>query len=128
MANVRVHKQVMSTLFIYVDGFDLENIASLLVERFEKFAAVWGIPMTRVVNEKMEATPDWNLGLNVELEEIPRGKVEELVTFLCSLAKETSREFVVGYWDSKKKTSDDWCYIGPVPKQRDIEMLVEQLQ
>jgi hypothetical protein len=124
------------SLFVYVDGYDLAEVEDQLVDRLKEFVIDWGISTARVVNDKLERTPDlseddlpvWNMGLNFAVDKLPRDKIQELVRFLSTLAKETGREFVIGHWDHARRISSDWCSIGPQPKQDTVEFLAKQIQ
>ena len=132
-ANSALVGQALS-VFVYVDGYDLAEVEDQLVDRLKEFVSAWGIATARVVNDKLERTPDlgeddlpaWNLGLNFAIDTLPREKIQELVRFLSTLAKETGREFVIGHWDHARRTSSDWCSIGPQPKQDVVEFLAKQ--
>lgn len=126
----------MIRLYVYVDGSDLDDAAPALCRAFEEFAASWGVPSTRLVNDKYERTPDlppgylpdWNLGLNAEIERLPRDKIEALIQFLSSTARETDRKFIVGTWNPNTKISEDWCFVGPDVKPGTVDFLAGQLQ
>jgi hypothetical protein len=127
---------LMLQIFVYVDGSDLEQVEALLLKSFADFSRSWGVESVRVINDKYERTPDlrpddlpqWNLGLNFELERFPRTKVESLMQFLSNTARETGREFVVGTWNPKTMISEDLCFVAADIKQRDIDFLCEHLQ
>jgi hypothetical protein len=126
----------MDQLFVYVEGFDLEEIEHELVQRFERFIETWGVDGVRLVNDKFDRTPemreddlpDWNLGLNVQIGRLPPEKITALIKFLADLSNQTMREFVIGSWSESNQIADDWCWIDGSPKQRDIDMLIEQLR
>jgi hypothetical protein len=131
---IRVHN-LMHQLYVYVDGSDLLNLEKLLVSEFQNFIARWAITNVKLINNRNERTPDlepedlpdWNLGLNISAEKIDKEKIEELFQFLVMLAQKTDREFAIGYWDEKRKISEDWCFVGKHPKPDSIRFLVEQL-
>ncbi len=110
----------MNVLYVYVDGSDLSDLEDSLLQFFETFLLSWGVQGARVINDKFERTPDlrpedlpdWNLGLNLEFDSLPKPKLEELIRFLSELARKTGREFVIGCWDSESQISEDWCFIG----------------
>jgi hypothetical protein len=118
-----------------VDGSDLTAVERHLLAHLDHFARDWQVPTARVINDKAERTPDlppdhlpeWNLGLNLEVDSLSREKIEELVRFLSTLARETGRDFVIGYWDPANRISEDWCFIGAEPKQDVVEFLCEQI-
>jgi len=99
-------------LYAYVDGADIEDIATRLEKRFAAFVGThrWISGRARVVNQKHgEETcsqpidiPLWHLGLNLEIPDIgaePPGwfaDVEAIAEFLGRLFTETGRTFVIG--------------------------------
>ena len=126
----------MLQIFVYVDGSDLEQVEAVLLKSFADFSKGWGVESVRVINDKYERTPDlrpddlpqWNLGLNFELERLPRTKVESLMEFLSNTARETEREFVVGTWNPETMISEDLCFVRADIKLRDIDFLCEHLK
>lgn len=126
----------MLQIYAYVDGSDLHNIENLLLDRFQEFSKTWGVDSVRVVNDKYPRTPDlspedfpdWNLGINVEFENISRNELEALVCFLSNAAAESKREFVIGIYFPEKHISEDLCFIGSEVKQENIDFLAEQLK
>jgi hypothetical protein len=125
----------MGILFAYVEGSDFDTVAERIRNRFSEFSLVWDMPEVSVVDHKSARTPDlkpgdqpdWQLGLNISFEFIPRAKVLELVNFLSTLATETGREFVVGSCNTETTVAEDWCSIGSMQRQSVTDMLVEQL-
>ncbi len=119
----------MPALYVYVDGSDLAEVETNLMQRFTQFSRDWGVPTVRVVNDKYPHTddlkeddlPQWNLGLNFDVEQLPREKIESLVLFLQMAAKETQREFAIGV------KGEDWCFVGQESPQNSVEFLAEQL-
>jgi hypothetical protein len=119
----------MLTLYVYVDGSDLENIETDLLDRFSAFIAGWGVDTAHIVNVKRPRTadlregdlPDWNLGLNFTVDRLSRDKIQELVRFLNGSVKETGREFAIG------AGGEDWCSVGLEPQANIVEFLAEQL-
>jgi hypothetical protein len=120
----------MITLFVYVDGSDLDEIADLLMRRFTDFVQRWDVATARVVNDRRPPSPglregdfpDWDLGLNFTIDRLPRAKIEELVTFLSRLARETNREFIIG-----GPNGEDWFSVQPEPRENIVELLAEQI-
>ena len=119
----------MLSLYVYVDGADLESIETDLLYRFTQFVKEWGVSTASVVNDKHPRTPnlndedlpDWNLGLNFTAKRLPREKILDLVRFLSVSAKHTGREFVIG------SQGEDWCFVGQEPRGNVVEFLAEQL-
>src|SRR5262245_63857633 len=107
------------TLYAYVDGADLEDVADLLDARFAEFVAgrVWVAGHASVVNQRRgEETctqpgdlPPWDLGLNLELPDPntePPGwfaDVEAVAQFLGRLHRESGRDFIIGISDAQTR-------------------------
>lgn len=66
----------------------------------------------RTVDLRDGDLPDWNLGLNFEVELLSPTKFDQLILFLCQTAAETQREFVVGGCGPKAQSAEDWGFIG----------------
>ena len=106
-------------IYIYVDGSDLDDVADLLLKRFAEIART--LPQARVVDDRFERTPDmdpddfpdWNLGLNFDLDRASISLVPGLLESVRSLAKESDRDFVVGYYDKHSKIDEDIGFIQP---------------
>jgi len=122
----------MNLLYVYVDGSDLVDVEGKLLKAFDEFLRCWKMESARVINDKYERTPDlrpedlpdWNLGLNLEFDSLPKDKLGELVRFLAELASGTGREFVIGCWNSETKIAEDWLFVGENPDQEVTEYLV----
>ena len=115
------------SLFAYVDGSDLEELAENLEQYFDDFVASrrWVCDGVRVVNQrhprdesmKPDDLADWDLGLNMDLPDPPQeprgwfGDVEAIANFLADLHTKTGRDFVIGIWDSLREYSEDLFYI-----------------
>lgn len=114
------------TLYAYVDGSDLSDIADELQSILERFVETrrWrSVPW--VVNQQHadDTTlrpgdlPDWDLGLNMELPdpyEEPPGwfsEVEDIARFLVELRVRTGRDFVMGIGDESRGIAEDIYYI-----------------
>lgn len=116
-------------MYVYVDGSDLAGLERALLGRFSAFVAEWGVSTARVVNAKRNAgpdlhvgdLPDWDLGLNFTVDSLPVEKIKQLVRFLSELARETQRDFAIG------SGGEDWCSVGPEPRENVVQLLVEQL-
>ena len=111
------------TLYAYVDGSDLHDLAAELESKFACFVNEtnwhWGQPW--VVNQKREDDPtlgigdlpDWELGLNMDLpdpDKEPPGwflDVEQIAAFLGMLHSETGRDFIIGIGDNERGISED---------------------
>ena len=115
------------TLFAFVEGADLEDVAELLDARFAEFAASrhWVAGSASVVNQRHgEETctqpgdlPLWDLGLNLELPDPdtePPGwfaDVEAIAQFLGTLHREYGRDFVIGIADAETHITEDLFYV-----------------
>ena len=111
------------TLYAYVDGADLDDVAETLETRFVEFVASrhWIAGEASVVNERYgEETctqpgdlPLWDLGLNLELPdpgtEPPGwfGDVEAVAQFLGTLHRECGRDFIIGIANTETSITDD---------------------
>ena len=96
-------------LAAYVDGFDLESVASAIRRTLERFAVSnsWPSSAVRLVDQRSpfdpaepDFLPQWDLGINLGLDHIPRtpdwfAGVASLIGMMQQLASETGREFVL---------------------------------
>lgn len=118
----------MLKVFAYVDGSDLDEVSSQLVEAFTNFLDTWGVSSARLVNDKFPGTadlrdvdlPEWNLGLNFDAERLSPIfdaerlspiEFDQLISFLSRMAAETQREFVIGGYTPKSQLAEDWGFI-----------------
>ena len=117
------------TLYAYVDGSDLRDVADAIERDLDAFvqSRTWKYGKAWVVNHRypLEGTmkegdlPDWDLGLNLELPDFqnePQGwfsDVEALAHFLTELSSKSNREFVIGIGDSQTDIAEDLTNIGP---------------
>jgi hypothetical protein len=126
------------TLFAYVDGSDLDDMADALEGRLRVFVEGrrWVAGVAWVVNQQLEDDasctdpediPCWNLGLNLHLPDPgvePAGwfaDVEAIARFLGSLHGEFGRDFVIGIGDVQTGIAEDlYCIADSSP---DLEML-----
>lgn len=89
------------TFYLYVDGYDLHEIASDLRTRIESFVAQHR-GRVRVVDQREdadEASPDlppWDLGVNFDFGALADGEKKDLLLFFQKLSDEFGRDFVVG--------------------------------
>jgi hypothetical protein len=111
------------TLYAYVDGADLEDVATMLEARFTEFVASrqWVAGGASVVNQQHgDETctqpgdiPLWDLGLTLELPdpgtESPGwfADVESVAQFLGTLHRESGLDFVIGIADAETGITDD---------------------
>ena len=127
------------TLFAYVDGFDLQDVADEVENLCEAFVAErrWRFGAPRVVNQRLEDDerhtsndlPEWELGLNMDLPDPgcePPGwfsDLDAIAGFLGTLYARTGREFVIGIADNQHGYSED---LFTVQSERpDLEQLRE---
>jgi hypothetical protein len=109
----------MLKVYVYVDGSDLDEVSSQLVDAFTNFLSTWGISSAGLVNDKFPRTadlrdgdlPDWNLGLNFEAERLSPTEFDQLISFLSRTAGETQREFVIGGYGPGSQFAEDWEFI-----------------
>ena len=110
------------TLYAYVDGADLEDVAAVLEARFSEFVASrpW-VAGASVVNQRHgEETctqsgdlPLWDLGITLQLPdpgaESPGwfADVEAVAQFLGTLHRECGRDFIIGIADTDTGIADD---------------------
>ena len=115
------------TLFAYVDGADLEDVAWTLDARFKEFVGSrnWVAGHPSLVNQRhADQTctqpgdlPLWDLGLNLELPdsdaESPNwfADVEAVVRFLGQLRREFGRSFVIGVAYAHTGITEDLFYV-----------------
>lgn len=115
------------TLYAYVDGADLNDIADALDSRFSEFVEGrrWIAGRVSVVNQKHgeetcsqpEDLPLWDLGLNLELPD--RGMespgwfndVEAVARFLGTLHREFGRDFAIGIADTQTGVTEDLFHV-----------------
>jgi len=129
-SDVRELESKMSrhTLYAYVEGSDLHEVAELLSERFAEFVASrdWICPDAWTVDQhqgdddpslRPGDLPHWELGINVELPDPGQerrgwfGDIEAIALFLGALPKATGRGFVVGIADSTTGVADDLFFV-----------------
>ena len=79
------------TFYIYVDGYDLDEIAPALRARIEAFVARYG-GRVQVVDQREEAEADsadlpaWDLGVNFEFKSVTIAEKKELALFFQGLS------------------------------------------
>ncbi|UUZ48582.1 hypothetical protein LP420_38750 [Massilia sp. B-10] len=125
----------MLKVYVYVDGSDLEEVSSQLVDAFTNFLPTWGISSAAFVNDKFDRTadlrngdmPDWNLGLSFEAERLPPTEFDQLISFLSRAAAETQREFVIGGYGPGAQFAEDWEFIGTHVESPELQFLRDLL-
>ena len=108
-----------SKLYVYVDGSDLEDISEYLLQQLHGWENRERVGMA-IVNDRYPRTPDlepddlpeWNLGINLDLEVISKDELKRTIQFLIGLAEVSRRDFAVGYYDAKRGISEDLLFFG----------------
>ena len=111
------------TLYAYVDGADLAEVASALEQRLRAFvdSRKWTCGNAWVVNQRSGgetcSRPGditlWDLGLNLELPDPGSEQpgwfagVEAVARFLGQLQGDYGRDFVIGIADARSGSSED---------------------
>jgi hypothetical protein len=103
--------------YIYVDGYDLQDVAALIKQRLTEIASHF--PEIRVIDDRFDRTPDlrpedlpvWNLGLNFDLGVASTTYVPRLLESVRALSRESGRDFAVGYCDRVSKIDEDIGFI-----------------
>lgn len=115
------------TLYAYVDGSDLDEVAEALEDEFRVLAEEpgWVCGRPTVVNQKTPVANaragdlpyDWDLGLNLvlpELDEADSGwfaDVQRIALHLAKLHSAYDRDFVIGLADSATGISEDVFFV-----------------
>ena len=114
------------TLYAYVDGSDLEDVATAIEERLLVLAAAtgWVTCKPTVVNQRTNVPgsrpgdlPDWDLGVNLPLPDPGAepegwfGDAEHIVGHLAKLYSAFDREFVIGIADNFRGVSEDLFFV-----------------
>jgi hypothetical protein len=123
IVSLRERAMPRHTLYAYVDGADLDDVADMLDSRFAEFVASrhWVAGVASVVNQRHGQEtctqpgdlPLWDLGLNLELpapDTEPPGwfaDVEAVAQFLGALHRECGRDFIIGIADAETGISED---------------------
>jgi hypothetical protein len=118
--------QPVHTFYAFVDGFDLDGVATQIAGELERLVLEdgWHWREPAVVNERYARTPDlgpddlptWELGLTFPLPD-PESRsdwladVERVALFLTDLHRQTGRDFVLGIWDSERRISEDLFFV-----------------
>lgn len=116
----------ISKIYIYVDGSDLEEIEQPLSREINDWLYREKI-IGQLVNTQHERTsdlkeddfPDWDLGINIDIEVLPT--LGKIMSDLYKLACLYNRDFVVGYYDSKNRITEDISFFGSESGKPKIE-------
>jgi len=118
-------------IYIYVDGYDLWEVAETIKDRIAEYTVNKDqrieliddrYPKTEDMGE--EDLPDSNLGVNFELDQLKSIEIEELMNFFRNLAVDIDREFAVGYYNNDTDLNED---IGFIEKNRPTDDIVKIL-
>ena len=101
------------TLYAYVEGQDLHEVAGIVVQRVSYFVRkeLWRYGKPRLVDQQRGR--DWELGFNFDLPDPPQEPpgwfedVERIALICADLQRETGRGFVLGIGDSVSGISQD---------------------
>ena len=124
----------MPTVYVYVEGSDLEECEDTLVSAFGQLAANWSHLGARLVNRQYLRSPnmraddlaDWDLGINLPIESFGAAQAGELIPFAKSLGMLTGRELVVGI-ASDTGITDDLVFLGSEAGERELQVLREHV-
>ena len=115
------------TLYAYVDGSDLDEVADEIQMSLEALvgSTTWAFVPPRIVNQKHvrdesyrpEDLTDWDLGLNLDLPEQgaePAGwfqDIEQVARVVGQVVSRSGREFVIGISDSSTGVTEDLFHV-----------------
>ena len=115
------------TLYAYVDGSDVHDIADALYSRLAQFVdgRQWVAGRASVVNQKRgeetcsrpEDLPLWDLGLTLELPDAETeapgwfADVEAIARFLGALHNDFCRNFAIGIVDAQTSVIEDLFHV-----------------
>lgn len=124
----------MDTLYVYVDGSDLEDCDELLGAAFRELAERWAEKGCRFIDDRYARTPDlhpddwsqWNLGINIPRHEFRAAEVAEIVRFAKQLADRSGREFLLGV-DPETGRAEELMLLGSSAGESQVEWLVEHV-
>lgn len=120
----------MATLYMYVDGLDLEDDASTIAVAFGDLVSKWKDIGAILVNQRHERTvdmrpddlADWDLGVNLPVASFGPDQAKELLAFGRAVSRQTSRDFIVGI-ASTHGVSQDIVSIGENAGQHEYNLL-----
>ena len=116
-------------LYAYIDGYDLDDVATVLESDITSFLQMlaWPCGDAWLVSDREYASgpeadlPRWDLGMNFELpltreELVPHfTKIEDLAVFFHAESGKTGREFVLGVCDTVTGDTWEFALVGPEP-------------
>ena len=100
---------MIDTIYLYVDGADLDDVDAELAAAFSGFIARWHGPHIMLVDER--SPPDRDLGVNIGAGVLSAAELDRLLAFAAGLAGRTGREFVLGLADRAANRCEDVCWI-----------------
>ncbi len=132
---------VRHTLFAYVDGSDLDDVAEDLERSFADFVehSTWRFARPSVVSQRFEDDltlkpgdlQTWELGLNADLPDPgsePPGwfaDIESIARFLGLLHARTGRNFMIGIADHERGFSEDlFCVDSEHPDLEQLRQII----
>ena len=91
---------MISTFYIYAEGYDLDEIALDLHLQIEAFIAPYG-GRVRLVDQRQEEanstdSPNWDLGVNFEIDALTDVERKDILLFFQSLSGAFGRDFIIG--------------------------------
>ena len=124
----------MSTVYVYVDGADLEAVESTLESAFTRLVSGWPNAGAHLVNQRHPRTPDldkddlpdWDLGINLPITSFNSTFAVALVEFAREISTTTGRELVVGV-ASERGTTEDLVFLGAHAGDSEIRHLCTHL-
>jgi hypothetical protein len=120
------HLVARHTLYFYVDGSDLHEVAPTILREVERLvdSRTWSQPAwivnhvyPRDVSMRPDDLTDWDLGLNYELPDLTEvagewlGDVERIAAQIDQVAFETGRGFVMGLGNNETGISEDILHL-----------------
>jgi hypothetical protein len=105
------------TLYAYVEGKELHEVAGLVVQRVMFFIRKtrWRYGKPRLVDQ--ERSDQFELGLNYDLPDSPQepsgwfDDIERIALFCAELRTATGRNFVIGVGDNTSGVTEDLFHI-----------------
>lgn len=103
-------------IYIYADGSDLHDTWQQMKERILGFS---NNQKVRFIDDRLprddsmeeDDLPDWNFGINFDLNDLSDEELNEWFFFFQNLGSSFGRDFAVGYYEEKSGISEDFGYI-----------------